>query len=127
MLNKTRIGGHMRIDILEPELEDLPEVLLNAADGSGFAELPNGYTPEIKELKRRGYLEKLDGDLSGNTFAWLSYKGATYFEAKEEILLEAEASGERIGQMALSVLESASRGTFSMSELSEERMRKSCA
>lgn len=117
----------MRIDILEPELEDLPEVLLNAADGSGFAELPNGYTPEIKELKRRGYLEKLDGDLSGNTFAWLSYKGATYFEAKEEILLEAEASGERIGQMALSVLESASRGTFSMSELSEERMRKSCA
>lgn len=98
--------------------------LVNAADDSGFAELANGYTPKIKELERRGYLEKLDGDLSGNTFAWLSYKGATYFEAKERILLEAEASGERIGQMALSALESASRGTFSMSELSEERMRE---
>lgn len=96
--------------------------LVNAADDSGFAELANGYTPKIKELERRGYFEKLDGDLSGNTFAWLSNKGATYFEAKEKIPLEAEASGERIGQMALSVLESASRGTFSMSELSEERM-----
>ncbi|WP_418243969.1 hypothetical protein [Ellagibacter isourolithinifaciens] len=114
----------MRIDILEPELEDLLEVLLNAADGSGFAELPNGYTPEIKELKRRGYLEKLDGDLSGNALVWLSYKGITYFKTKEKTLLAAEASGERIGQMALSVLESASRGTFSMSELSEERMRE---
>lgn len=103
-------------NLLEPELEDLLRALVNAADDSGFAELANGYTPKIKELERRGYLEKLDGDLSGNTFAWLSYKGATYFEAKERILLEAEASGERIGQMALSVLESASRGTFSMPE-----------
>lgn len=77
----------MRIDILEPELEDLLEVLLNAADGSGFAELPNGYTPEIKELKRRGYLEKLDGDLPGNALVWLSYKGITYFKTKEKPFL----------------------------------------
>lgn len=62
----------MRIDILEPELEDLLEALLNAADGSGFAELSNGYTLKIKELERRGCLEKLDGDLSGNAFARLS-------------------------------------------------------
>lgn len=114
----------MRTNLLEPELEDLLRTLVNAADDSGFVELTNGYTPKIKELERRGYLEKLDGDLSGNAFAWLSYKGATYFEAKEKILLEAESSGERIGQMALSVLESASRGTFSVSELSEERMRE---
>lgn len=114
----------MRTNLLEPELEDLLRTLVNAADDSGFAELANGYTPKIKELERRGYLEKLDGDLPGNAFAWLSYKGATYFEAKEKILLEAEASGERIDQMALSVLKSASRGTFSVPELSEERMRE---
>lgn len=86
--------------------------------------MPNGYTPEIKELKRRSYFEKLDGDLSGNAFVWLSYKGITYFKTKEKTLLAAEASGEWMGQTALSVLESASRGTFSMSELSEERMRE---
>lgn len=114
----------MRTNLLEPELEDLLRTLVNAADDSGFVKLANGYTPKIKELERRGYLEKLDGDLSGNAFAWLSYKGATYFEAKEKILLEAEASGERIGQMALSVLESVSSGVFSVSELSEERMRE---
>lgn len=114
----------MRIDILEPELEDLLEVLLNAADGSGFAELPNGYTPEIKELKRRGYLEKLDGDLSGNALVWLSYKGITYFKTKEKTLLAAEASGEWIGQTALSILKSLSRGVFSESELSEEEKRE---
>lgn len=74
----------MRTNLLEPELEDLLRTLVNAADDSGFAELANGYTPKIKELERRGYLEKLDGDLSGNAFAWLSYKGATYFEAKEK-------------------------------------------
>lgn len=114
----------MRTNLLEPELEDLLRTLVNAADDSGFVKLANGYTPKIKELERRGYLEKLDDDLSGNAFAWLSYKGATYFEAKEKILLEAEASGERIGQMALSVLESVSSGVFSVSELSEERMRE---
>lgn len=77
----------MRIDILEPKLEGLLEVLLNAADDSDFAELPNGYTPEIKELKRRGYLEELNGGLSGNALVWLSYKGIAYFKTKEKPFL----------------------------------------
>ncbi len=112
----------MQTNLLEPELEGLLRILIDAADSSGFAELPNGLTPEIKELRRRGYLENLDGDLSGNAFAWLSYKGATYFETKKKILLEAEATGEWIGQAALSILESVSRGAFSTSELSGKEM-----